>query len=339
MSQNFTIKCDETQMKKIEAHCFSETQVEVGGFLVGKIEENVTTVTNVFPAEHSVGASTQLTFTHESWNALYESLNSEPEGTALIGWYHSHPNFGIFLSDHDKFIQQNFFKQDGQITIVVDPIKGRKGWFYSKSGKIEKYKSETNTERPRLGVSDKDSSANIEAMLQKKGGVTLLQVVSISAVMSLLSFVLGFAVSMFSPTSGAVTQDSFSQLQAQVRNIQIMLSGSNPTTIKPKQKVATTPKIQSPPKALTTPKGSLTTKAVKGKPCKKGDTDPQKRLKCNLGSNKATGVWSIAGKVISSNASPSASPTNSPSATPTSSTRATPMSSPSATPTSSTPKP
>ena len=138
----FSIKCSDQMMKKIEDHCFTETQIEVGGFLVGYLEGETAHVTNVFPAKHSVGGPTQLTFTHDSWNAIYEQLEKEPEGTSLIGWFHSHPNFGVFLSDHDKFIQANFFKQDGQITVVVDPIRGRRGWFFSSAGKIEKYEEE-----------------------------------------------------------------------------------------------------------------------------------------------------------------------------------------------------
>ncbi len=27
----------------------------------------------------------------------------------IVGWYHTHPSFGIFLSHHDLFIHQNFF--------------------------------------------------------------------------------------------------------------------------------------------------------------------------------------------------------------------------------------
>ena len=199
-------------MEKIEAHCFSETQVEVGGFLVGYLEGNTAHVTNVFPAKHSVGASTQLTFTHDSWNAIYEQLEKEPEGTSLIGWFHSHPNFGVFLSDHDKFIQSNFFKQDGQITIVVDPIRGRKGWFFSNAGKIEVYKEETATNRKRLGVSDSNADQNIEAMLGgSKKGVSLPKVIAISAIMSLISFVAGWTLTTSASTDRA-SQETVTQL-------------------------------------------------------------------------------------------------------------------------------
>ena len=36
----FAIECNDEVMKSIEEHCFSETSIEVGGFLIGKIDEN-----------------------------------------------------------------------------------------------------------------------------------------------------------------------------------------------------------------------------------------------------------------------------------------------------------
>jgi proteasome lid subunit RPN8/RPN11 len=129
------IECSQELLNKLEEHCFSETKVEVGGFLIGKILENKTTVSRIVPAKHTVSKSTQLTFTHKTWDAILEEIKKSGTDDVLIGWYHSHPNFGVFLSDHDQFIQNNFFKEDGKVTIVVDPIRGLRGWFYSQNGK------------------------------------------------------------------------------------------------------------------------------------------------------------------------------------------------------------
>jgi len=280
-------------MKKIEDHCFSETQIEVGGFLVGYLEGDTSHVTNVFAAKHSVGASTQLTFTHDSWNAIYEQLEKEPEGTSLIGWFHSHPNFGVFLSDHDKFIQANFFKQDGQITVVVDPIRGRRGWFFSSAGKIETYKEIIPTDRKRLGVSDSNADQNIEAMLGGSGGkgVSLAKVIAISGIMSLVSFVAGWTLTTGASTDKA-SQSTVSQLLSEVENIKQVLIENNigvaqvptkPPKAAPKPPKATT----TPPKATTTPPKVATTtpKAAakvikKGAACKSGDKDPAGKLTC-----------------------------------------------------------
>ena len=55
----------------------------------------------------------------------------------IVGWYHSHPNFGIFLSDRDCFIQEHFFNGPGQIAYVVDPVNGVEGVFAWRDGKAK----------------------------------------------------------------------------------------------------------------------------------------------------------------------------------------------------------
>ena len=304
----FSIKCSDQMMKKIEDHCFTETQIEVGGFLVGYLEGETAHVTNVFPAKHSVGGPTQLTFTHDSWNAIYEQLEKEPEGTSLIGWFHSHPNFGVFLSDHDKFIQANFFKQDGQITVVVDPIRGRRGWFFSSAGKIEKYEEEKPTDRKRLGVSDSNADQNIEAMLGGGGkGVSLVKVIAISGIMSLVSFVAGWTLTTGASTDMA-SQAMVSKLERDIERIDQILSDNNigvaqvPT--KPTAEPKATEPATKPTKEATTPTKSATAspkatkkattspaaaKPVKGAVCKSGDKDPAGKLICQKTGTKF--IW------------------------------------------------
>ena len=213
----FKIICPDEQMAKIEEHCFSETRIEVGGFLIGKIEGETTTVTQAIAAQHTVGQSTQLTFTHDTWNDIYAQMQKLPADEALIGWYHSHPNFGVFLSEHDQFIQNNFFKNKGQITIVVDPIRGRRGWFRSVDGKIRKYGEEADTMKPRLGVSATNADANMDVVLGTKApSASNLKIVAISGIMAVISFVAGLLVNNIGRTSEQqkIETTVFSQVQA-----------------------------------------------------------------------------------------------------------------------------
>jgi proteasome lid subunit RPN8/RPN11 len=275
---NFKIKCSDALMAELEKHCFSETKVEVGGFLVGYIDGAVAEVTHVIPAEHSVGKSTQLTFTHDTWNALHSKMN-DLDGT-LIGWYHSHPNFGVFLSEHDQFIQQNFFKQEGNITIVIDPVRGRRGWFYSSNSKIVKYEKEVDTTRARLGKSATNSDENIEAVMGKSsGGVSLGKVVGISMITSLLGAFLGFGLNSATGSS-ATQQKQINELTQTVGILQQVLINEgfikivNPAipevpvapTATPKATPKTTPKATASPSAkpstsVTTAKPSTTAKS------------------------------------------------------------------------------
>jgi len=321
VSSQFSINCSDEMMKKIEDHCFSETQIEVGGFLVGYLKDETAYVTNVFPAKHSIGAGTQLTFTHDSWSAIYEQLEKEPEGTSLIGWFHSHPNFGVFLSEHDKFIQSNFFKQDGKITIVVDPIRGRRGWFYSNAGKIETYKKEESTTRKRLGVSDSNADQNIEAMLGGgKQGVSLLKVIAISGVMSLVSFVAGWSLTT-SANTGSASQTTVNQLLAEVDLIKAVLiqEGIGVPQVPTQPTEAPTPTATATPKVTPTATATATAtnkppavKAVAGKPCTSGQKDPKGKLQCvKVSSTKFE--WQVNGLTTpTQSASPASSATTKP---------------------------
>jgi hypothetical protein len=42
----------------------------------------------------------------------------------IVGWYHSHPGFGVEFSEMDLFIHRNFFPGPGQIAYVTDPLGG-----------------------------------------------------------------------------------------------------------------------------------------------------------------------------------------------------------------------
>ena len=111
-------------------HVFANTDREVGGFLVGTVEEDRTT--SVVAALEAVGAiesAGSLTFTHECWASLHKMMDELYPTCELVGWYHSHPGFGIYLSARDLFIHENFFARPTQFALVVDPLSCREGVF------------------------------------------------------------------------------------------------------------------------------------------------------------------------------------------------------------------
>jgi hypothetical protein len=91
-----------------------------------------------------------LTFTHDAWDEAYQALSLKFPNQSLVGWYHSHPGFGVFMSEYDAFIQQNFFGTQGQYALVVDPLGGRRGWFRWDKEKIKSIHEE-KTKREALG--------------------------------------------------------------------------------------------------------------------------------------------------------------------------------------------
>lgn len=114
----------------VEKHAYSNLEAEVGGMLFGRIDEKGNTrVIGSIPALTAAAEQISLTFTHDVWADILSKGQKQYPGEVIVGWYHTHPSFGLFLSDYDEFIQRNFFGQVGQIALVIDPIAGEMGWF------------------------------------------------------------------------------------------------------------------------------------------------------------------------------------------------------------------
>jgi proteasome lid subunit RPN8/RPN11 len=127
-------------LRTIRDHVCATPDVEVGGFLVGRHGAPgeppvVEAAIEAFAAEGDVS---RLTFTHEAWERVHELQEERWPDTSFVGWYHSHPNHGIFLSEYDQFIQRNFFGEPWQIAIVVDPKRRAEGLFAWDHGEIVK---------------------------------------------------------------------------------------------------------------------------------------------------------------------------------------------------------
>ena len=85
----------------------------------------------------------------------------------IVGWIHTHPNFGIFLSEYDKFIQQNFFNEDYQVAYVIDPIQNVEGFYFWINGNIEKCKGFYLYDKPGVKLTITKEEKAIESTPKK----------------------------------------------------------------------------------------------------------------------------------------------------------------------------
>jgi COP9 signalosome complex subunit 5 len=106
---------------------------EVMGLLTGKIDGTTIVVMDVFGVLKGNEVRVTAGVADQEFMCQYVDLSEKIGKTAaVLGWYHSHPGFGCWLSGIDvntQFNNQNF--QDPYLAIVVDPKRTMS------SGKVE----------------------------------------------------------------------------------------------------------------------------------------------------------------------------------------------------------
>jgi len=126
-----------TQKAMLNAHVISNSDLshEVGGWLIGKIRKDRQTnkkfiiIENVLPAKHTRQGSAYLTFTQSSQVSLLNNLENYFPGKHLLGWFHTHPHMGVFFSSMDAWLHENFFRDQWQVALVIEPVSSQAGFF------------------------------------------------------------------------------------------------------------------------------------------------------------------------------------------------------------------
>ncbi len=128
--------------KKIEKFAKEEMSKEVGSILIGEYvdekDRKTVIISDYIEAKYTDASASTLTFTHETWDYIYKEKDKKYPDKKIVGWQHTHPGYGIFLSNYDIFIQENFFNLPWQVAYVVDPIADTRGFFEWKNDKVSK---------------------------------------------------------------------------------------------------------------------------------------------------------------------------------------------------------
>lgn len=130
--------------KALEKYALQDVEHERGTIILGDYAEELgkthVIISNYIEAKYTDASASTLTFTHETWDYVHKEHDAKFSDKKIVGWQHTHPSYGIFLSNYDLFIQENFFNMPFQVAYVIDPIQNIRGFFQWKNGKIEKLK-------------------------------------------------------------------------------------------------------------------------------------------------------------------------------------------------------
>lgn len=126
-------------LKCIE-HTESDVENEVGGMLIGDVRVDpmcprpYIVIQDILPALHTDAGQTHVTFTQNTLVQLNRELEERFPGKRFVGWYHTHPRLGVFLSSHDTWLHRNFFTDPTHVALVVDPYYEQAGFFCYQTG-------------------------------------------------------------------------------------------------------------------------------------------------------------------------------------------------------------
>ncbi|MBS7625473.1 Mov34/MPN/PAD-1 family protein [Candidatus Bathyarchaeota archaeon] len=103
---------------------------EVVGLLVGRVVGNTVVVEEAIACRASYSDVTEVAMDPKNLAEIVDKIMREGGGRSIVGWYHSHPGLGAFLSDVDVKTQLTLQQFSHVIALVVDPLKEEFGFFY-----------------------------------------------------------------------------------------------------------------------------------------------------------------------------------------------------------------
>jgi proteasome lid subunit RPN8/RPN11 len=221
------IRIDSEVTRRVRQHARAHMTTEVCGVLIGRKSDGVIEIEASIEALNAAQAGTHVTFTQDAWEAIYKVKDESYPNDRIVGWYHSHPGFGVFLSEHDTFIHQNFFSSPDQVAWVYDPHSDEEGCFGWVDGSIHRITSLSIADKNGDGVErvPKESSAEwsdpadvrpIDKTDQRAKRISVRFLSHLAAV------VLGFVIAYFLfprllivPVDPATGRPLFERMQAQ----------------------------------------------------------------------------------------------------------------------------
>ena len=116
---------------------------ETIGFMVGHVRrcnEKACAVVERAITSDDDSTETSAKFKTESLGKIAAGIG---DGEIIVGWYHSHPGYGCFMSDRDIKTQTESFLEDYHTALVVDPVENKIAFYRVQGGRCREvsYKS------------------------------------------------------------------------------------------------------------------------------------------------------------------------------------------------------
>ncbi len=145
----FPVYIYENMIQKVMSFC-KNIENEIFGYLIGTIlkwdDQNYIIIDELLFLLGAIYSDKYSTSQIEGTAGIYESKfqrikkHRNNPSLRILGWFHSHPDFGCFLSTTDVETQQYFFPESYQVALVVDPIRDELEFFTLDNNSEKEYK-------------------------------------------------------------------------------------------------------------------------------------------------------------------------------------------------------
>ncbi len=117
----------QSALQQIDEHAHSDLDREVGGVLMGHLREGDSQLTidviAAIPAVSDDHGPVHFTFTADAWARIHEDRSDQCPDLQIVGWFHTHPDLGVFYSADDVVVHSAAFVMPWQVGLVIDPIR------------------------------------------------------------------------------------------------------------------------------------------------------------------------------------------------------------------------
>jgi len=135
-----TVIVSQLALKQIATHASSNTTCEVGGALLGRAyrwqDEAYVDVMAAIPAISDDHGPVHFTFTADAWSQLHRDREQRYSDLDIVGWFHTHPDLGVFYSSDDVVVHSAAFTQPWHVGMVVDPLRKETSFFGWERGEL-----------------------------------------------------------------------------------------------------------------------------------------------------------------------------------------------------------
>jgi len=124
----FDIYVKQTAVDKAEEYFLhlASQRLEGMGLLIGvncEHDGKRFVIVNEFMTTDTTSTAVSVRFSPSAFEKLSQQLKGKLGESVVVGWCHSHPSYGCFLSSTDVSTQRRFFNEDFHVAAVFDPLK------------------------------------------------------------------------------------------------------------------------------------------------------------------------------------------------------------------------